>query len=294
MRTKRVGWAVAAVLGVLGAAVPAAGFDSFRAVGWFKGKSQISDGAVRCEIPTTTSGISDGTFSMGLWSTFGESFLAFPDANSAFANPCGGFLHLQNNLLAQGITVERVALTFRVLGAKRFRQFVPTRNGLPVACRPFRKQTLFTGAYLGPANSTTETPSGAPNSVLIQLLPMVSSNLVGCLRSQYGPVPTDVLSSITLKILATAVGTSDAGDEFRSNTLGYALSLRHTCGNGRVDDGEICDPAATNTCTGFCAIASGETTGICSGNDLVLCRSDVDCFGTCLGGNSPEECTCLY
>jgi hypothetical protein len=299
MRTKGVAWAVAAVLGVLSTVGPAGAESNpngmvFRAVGWLRGKAEVSESSITCEIPTSESGIADGAFSMGLWNTYGEEFLYFPDVNRAFANPCGGWLHLRNNLLDQGINVERVRIRYRIPGSRRLRQFVPTRNGFPIACRPFRKQTLFVGARLEPANSTQKVPSGLPNSAVIQLLPLVNNNVVNCLRSQYGPLPADVVTSLLLKIVVTADGVSDAGGHYTTNALGYALSLRHTCGNGRRDDGEICDPTAPNTCVGFCIINAGDTTGICSGNDTIACRSDVDCFGTCLDGSSPSECTCVY
>ena len=38
----------------------------------------------------------------------------------------------------------------------------------------------------------------------------------------------------------------------------------------------------------------GEPTGLCSHNDLIECRNDGDCTGTCLDGNDPSECTCVY
>jgi hypothetical protein len=300
MRTKGVMGMLAAVLAVMAVAVPAQAGNNpngtvFRAVGWFRGESQISDGSITCEIPTAESGIADGAFDMGLWNTLGEAFLYFPDSNSAFGNPCGGFLHLQNNLIDQSIVIQRVEFSYKIPGAKRLRQFVPARNGFPTACRSFRKQRLFVGGVLGPVNSTIDSVSGAPNSLLIKMLPIVNTNVVNCLRSQYGPVPTDVLSSLPLRVTATAVGVSDSGEVYRSNPMPYMLSLRHTCGNGRLDELESCDPTApVNTCTGFCVIATGESFGFCSRNRGVACQADVDCFGQCLDGNSPSECTCLY
>lgn len=297
MRIKGVAMMVLAA--ALSAAAPAGADNNpngtvFRATGWFRGEAEISEGSIRCEVPTINSGISEGAFSMGLWNTYGEPFLMFPDANSAFGNPCGGFLSVQSNLLDQALNVEKIKVTYRIAGAKQFRQFVPTRNGFPIACRPFRKQTLFVAARLNPVNSSEDLVSGAPNVALIQMLPLVNTGLVNCLRSQYAPLPTDVLSALTLRITATAVGTSDAGETYRANPLAYNLTLRHTCGNGRVDDGELCDPAAPDTCRGFCVVAAGESTGICSHNEAVVCRNDFDCFGVCTDGGNPSECLCIY
>ena len=64
---------------------------AFRAVGWFRGKGEISDSSIKCEVPTTTSAIADGSFAMGLWNTYGVATVYFPDINGPFANPCDAF-----------------------------------------------------------------------------------------------------------------------------------------------------------------------------------------------------------
>jgi hypothetical protein len=263
----------------------------FRAVGWFKGKAEITAGRINCEIPNVNNAISEGSFALGLWNTFGRQTVYFPDINSEFGNPCGGWIQLQNNLLDQAINVERIVLQYRIQGARRFRQFVATRNGFPLACRQFRKEVHFNGARLNPANSTESTSSsGAPNVAFIEMLPMVTPQLISCLRDQYTGIPTDVYSSFPLVIRATAYGMSDAGDGYRSNVIKYSLNLRHSCGNGRVDDGEQCDasPTAPNTCFGACA------SGSCSQAETIPCMSDADCSGTCMPQNTPSECVCVY
>src|SRR4029453_14578937 len=96
-----------------------------------------------------------------------------------------------------------------------------------------------------PASSTdTNSSSGQANVAFLQLIPMVSPQLLHCLRSVYAGIYTDMFVSPPLVIRATAVGRADSGDVYRSNTARYTLTLRHTCGNGRVDDGEECDPIA--------------------------------------------------
>src|SRR5438552_579982 len=110
---------------------------AFRAAGWFRGKSQTSTEGITCEIPTVASAIADGSFETGLWNTFGFQTLYFPDLNNPFGNPCGVWVQLQNNLLNQAIQVDHIALHYKILGARRFRQFVPARNGFPIACLGF-------------------------------------------------------------------------------------------------------------------------------------------------------------
>jgi hypothetical protein len=177
----------------------------------------------------------------------------------------------------------------RIPGAGRFRNDVPTRKGFPLACKQFSKVKFFAGARLDPVDSdTTSSNSGAPNVVFLQLVPMVSTQLVTCLRSQYTSLPTDTLASVPLVISAKATGRGDDGSILRTNTISYTLTLRHVCGNGRVDDGELCDPNAPNTCLlGPCQ------DGQCGDSDFA-CFSDADCIGTCLAAGDPSECTCVY
>jgi len=262
---------------------------AFRAVGWFKGKGEISDTSIKCEIPTNSSAIFDGSFAMGLWNTYGFPTLYFPDVNGPFGNPCGGFLQLQNLLSTQAIQIDHIELRYKIAGAKRFRGSVPTRNQWPLACRGLQRATVYTGAVLNPINSTTDTSeSGAPNIALIQVLPLVSTQMFNCLRGQYAPLPTDLYSSLPIVIRATVVGTSDSGDTYRSNSLAYTLNLRHTCGNGRLDDGEMCDPS-----TPFSSCFDTCTSNIC-GVSGAPCNTSADCVGQCIDGNSPSECVCVY
>jgi hypothetical protein len=300
MRTSGREPAVAALLAVVLAAGPAGAASnrngtSFRAVGWFKGRSTVSATSITCEIPTVTSAIADGAFAMGMWNTYGTQTIYFPDINLPFSNPCGGWIQLRNNLIDQAIVVERVALRYNIRGARRFRQFVPTRNGWPVACNYVRRAELFVGDVVNPVNSTQDNSgSGAPNTTFIQLLPLVEPEVFHCLRRQYAPLSTNILASLPLVITATAFGTSDAGGSYQANTVRYTLNLRHLCGNGRVDDGEFCDPDAPSTCAGFCKLAQGETTGTCSHDEGIGCRTDNDCLGFCMPQNDPSECVCVY
>ena len=262
----------------------------FRAVGFAAGESEISGGQIKCKIPDIDGAIRDGAFQYGLWNTYGFQSLSFPDVNQPFGNPCGGWLQVQNNLFNQAIQVERVEFRFAIPGAGRLRQFVPTRHRFPIACRDFRAATLFTGATLNPANSSqTISSSGAPNVAFMQMIPMVTPQLLHCLRSVYAGISTDMLVSLPLVIRATAVGRADSGDIYRSNTARYTLTLRHLCGNGRVDDGEDCDPMAPDVCSGRCLA------GACSIPAGAVCTVDSDCLqGTCVAPDDPSECICTY
>jgi hypothetical protein len=262
----------------------------FTAVGFFKGEASISDESVTCEVPTMSTAIYDGFFAMGLWNTYGEQTLFFPNPNSAFGNPCGVWAQLRNNLLDQGITVERFEARYRIPHAKQFRQFVPTFKQFPIACRSMRKDFLYVGGRVEPFNSTQNSSgSGAPNVAFLQMISVVPSQMIHCLRDQYASMPTDMLVSMPLVIRVRAHGTSDSGEAFRSNWISYNLSLRHTCGNGRKDDLEECDPTApNNTCASACVAGS------CAGNVDHPCTSAADCTGSCIGNGGPSECTCQF
>ena len=289
----RVG--MAAVLGLVVAAGSATAGNNpngsvFTAVGFFKGEAQISEDSVTCEVPTLSTAIYDGFFAMGLWNTYGEQTLLFPNPNSAFGNPCGGWVQLRNNLFDQGITIERYEARYRIPNARRFRQFVPTFQKFPIACRSLRKDFFYVGGRVEPFNSTQNSSgSGAPNVAFNQMVPIVSTQMIQCLREQYASMPTEMLVSLSLIVKVRVHGTSDSGEAYRSNWISYTLNLRHTCGNGRLDDLEQCDPTSpNNTCGSACV------SGFCTNNLTRACASTADCIGSCIGNGGPSECTCQY
>jgi hypothetical protein len=277
-------------------AVQPAGADNnpnglaFRALGFYKGRAEISVDQITCEIPTVSSAISDGAFAMGMWNTFGFATNYFPDPNHPFGNPCGGWIQLQNNMLDQGVSLTHVDLRYRIQGARRFQPFVPAFRKFPVGCRTFRREKIFIGGYVSPMNSTLDsTGSGRPNVVFAQMLPMVNTQLVHCLRDQYASLSTDMFTSLSLVTRARVFGVSDAGDNFVTNTILYTLNLRHTCGNGRIDDGEACDPRS---------VLDGCAIGVCENNECTTsgrpCTVNSDCNGVCIPSNDPMECHCGF
>jgi hypothetical protein len=263
----------------------------FRAVGFFKGKASVSQDTITCEVPSIATKISDGAFSIGLWNTFGLPTLLFPDVNSPFGDPCGGYLQVQSNMTTQSIALDRIEVKLSIPGAGRFRsKGVRTFRGWPVACMSLRKSVTYVGDVLGPANSNdVGGSSGAPNVAFVQMLPLLPTETIQCLRSQYAPLPSTSFASLPVVIRVSAVGISDSGSTYRSNTVSYTLNMRHTCGNGRVDDGEECDATSPgNTCAGAC------TGGVCTNNPNLGCQTNLDCAGACTAPGGPSECICLY
>jgi hypothetical protein len=264
-----------------------------RAVGWYQGDASITQSGIRCEVPNIDGAISDGFYTMGIWNTFGEQTIQFPDRNSAFANPCGGYIQLWNSMVKQGITLNRVNLSYRIGQARRFDAVVSQRRGWPTACNQFRNATIYAGIRLGP-NDPLAPPSnnsGLPNVAFIQVVPMISASVFGCLREQYASLPPDVYTDFPLIVKARASGFADNGNRYVSNVIKYTLNLRHVCGNGRLDDGEACDLTASGAACSGSAICVGNT---CIGDPTRGCNTDADCIGTCQPAGSLEECTCTY
>jgi hypothetical protein len=264
-----------------------------RAVGWYQGKASISQAAITCEIPEVETAIADGFFTMGIWNTFGEQTIQFPDRNSAFANPCGGWMQLWNSMVKQGITLNRINLVYRIGNPRQFDAVVSQRRGWPTACNAFRKTSIYAGVRLGPNDpfAPPSSGSGLPNVAFVQVRPMVSAAVFGCLREQYASLPPDVYTDFPLIVKARAFGIADNGDRFTSNVIKYTLNLRHVCGNGRLDDGEACDLTASGAACSGSAICVGNT---CIGDPTRGCNTDADCLGTCQPAGSLEECTCTY
>jgi hypothetical protein len=257
-----------------------------RAVGFFQAQSSGTGGT--CTVPSVGQGVPVSSDTIGLWDTFGIPTIQYP------IDECLGWMELQNNMTAQGISLTRVDLKLRIEGAGRFRQFVPTRNGWPTACKQFRHATVFTGAHLFPFGtdpSFGNTGSGVGNVAFVNLFPMVSSQVIHCLRSQYAALPSDVYVSFPLIIQATASGIKDSGGGAKSNQLQFTLNLLHLCGNGRIEAGEQCDPNATlNACVGTCDTSKHT----CQQNPTQPCLTDGDCVGSCLPQGDPMECSCAY
>ena len=286
-RWKRLRAALAASVLVAGpawAGVPQDGLV-LRAVGFFEASSS---GSGTCSIPTATTGIPVSSDAIGLSNTFGEITTNYP------MSACQGWMQLQNVQTAQGVSIDRIDIRLRIAGAGRFRQFVPTRQGFPTACRNLRKSTVFSGAHLFPFGSDPDvgnTGSNQPHLAFVNLFPMVDAQVFGCLREQYAGLPANVYTSFPLIIRAVASGISDNGDRVKSNPIRFTLTLMHFCGNGRIEQGEVCDPNAPNICAvGPCDTAENA----CRGDGSVFCQTDADCGGTCVQEGDPMECTCLY
>lgn len=293
MRFSKCMWVAGVVLLCLAAGAPpaVAGYQSnphgmlFRAVGWFRGKGEVTADQIKCEVPTVATAIPDGSYSLGISRTAGVQTIAFPDPNNPFADPCGVYLAFQNNMIEQAVTLLQIKLRFRIAG-RRF----------PHGCRRLRRWALFMGRRINPVNSTEESLSGAPNLVFMPMLFMVSPQLIRCLDEELVSTPPTDLPAVDLVIKAVGIGVTDSGDRIRSNRISYHLNLRRECGDGRLEVGEECDPADASfaSCEGTC----DPTTMRCVFDGHLVrppvrqCTTDADCMLTCLPPGRPDGCTC--
>lgn len=298
----RIVAAVVAVMLVAGAAQ--AGDDGLvlRSTGWYQGVASISEESVTCQIPSISSAFPDNTFVIGMSNTFGVETTHFPDFLNPFGDPCGGWVQVWNSMRSQGINLQKIVTKYKVArGNRRFGRtgLVPMRRNFPIACRDFRRQVLFLGTRLEPNNPFTSSSSnsGASNVAFVQVFPQYSADLLSCIRDNFGPLPTDAFTSLPLVAKSKVYGRADNGEKYRSNTIRYTLTLTHTCGNGRIDNFEECDPSVTgpggipvSQCTGSALCVNSA----CVANPSRPCVMDGDCIGVCGDQGTRTECACFY
>lgn len=211
---------VTVVIASMAVAQPAEAFRSnpngmlFRLIGIFQGT--VEEG--KCTVPTANQAIADSTRSIcrdatEITSTEGTSVfptVMFPDL-ATFANFCGGFVGLQNNMINQAINVSKVKIRYRIPG-----------RGFPVLCRGFRVFKTFIGSRIDPFNSINPSPFGAPNINFVQLLPIYSPQMLDCLRD---PLRGNVQAPVTVGARIRVFGKLDDGGRIKSNRSRYSLTL---------------------------------------------------------------------
>jgi hypothetical protein len=186
----------------------------FRAIGIFQG--EVEEG--KCKVPTASQAIADGSRSIcrdatEIVSAEGTSVfptVMFPEL-ATFANFCGGFVGMQNNMINQAINVSKVKIRYRIPG-----------RGFPVLCRGFRVFKTFIGSRIDPFNSINPSPFGAPNINFVQLLPIYSPEMFDCLRD---PQRGNVQAPVTVGARIILFGQMDDGGKIKSNRVRYSLTL---------------------------------------------------------------------
>lgn len=174
----------------------------FTATGIWRGPGSIEDGQIRCTEPNITNAIIDTSATLSL-----SLVTEFPDRFNASADPCGGYLGLENRLLSLAMNVQAIEIEYDVPGAA---VDVPDH-------------AVSTGFRINPSSSTTEATSGLPNLVYAELVgQIVPATIVDYLKIFANQLPQrPYLMTATL----VAVGQSQNGDHYRSNPVGYSFTI---------------------------------------------------------------------
>ena len=174
----------------------------FRATGMFRGREQIDQGRITCTIPTVADALVDAAYNLSL-----SSVTAFPDRLEIDANPCGGYIGLQNNLDEQSMNVREISITYEV----------------PGALVPIPPTSVTFGQTILPATSEQTTQSGQANLLFSQLEgQIVPRNLLVYLNANANRLPA---TPYLMNVYLVARGQSDDGTNYETNEIGYQLTM---------------------------------------------------------------------
>lgn len=174
----------------------------FRAVGTFRGLESIELDKITCTEPTVQNAIADVAFTLNI-----STAVDFPNRNDALADPCGGYIALENNLTNLAINVQEISLRYEVPGAAIQ---VPDHS-------------VSLGRRILPASSTQQTTSGQANLVFIELVGQIlPRTLVVFLNQNLNLLPP---TPYTLNVFMVARGQADTGERFETNEIGYTLTI---------------------------------------------------------------------
>ncbi len=174
----------------------------FSANGMFRGPETIDQGQIRCQQPTLQNAIVDTSFTLDISST-----VDFPNRNDPFADPCGGYMALENHLGTQAILVGEIALRYQIPGAAIA---VPTHS-------------VSTGLRIESASSQAETSSGQANLIYAELVgQIVPAQMINWLNQNANLLPQ---TPYTLNVFLEAQGQAESGVNYTSNELGYTITI---------------------------------------------------------------------
>ena len=174
----------------------------FTANGIFRGLEQIEQDRITCTEPNIGNAIIDSSFTLSI-----STVIDFPNRNDPRADPCGGYISLQNQLATQSINVQGVDIRYEVPGASI--QIPPN----PVTF----------GQRILPASSDVDTPSGQANLIFAELVGQIlPRNIVIFMNQNADRLPAP---PYLMNIFFTASGQSDNGDRYTTNEIGYQMTI---------------------------------------------------------------------
>ncbi len=175
----------------------------FRATGIFRGLESIQPDRITCTEPTTSNAIIDASFTLSLSLPIG----GFPDRFNPDADPCGGYIGLQNNLTNQSINVYEIAIRYEV----------------PGAAVQIPDWSVSFGQSIPPATFEGDTPSGQPNLIFAELVgQIVPLPILVFLNQNVNRLPE---TPYVMNVFIKARGQSDQGTNYETNEIGYTLTI---------------------------------------------------------------------
>lgn len=174
----------------------------FRAVGIFRGEETIEEDRITCVSPTVDTNIVDTSYSLLI-----SRVIDFPNRTQPIANPCGGWIALENGLSVEAFNVEEISIRYEVPGAL-------------VQVPP---HSVSIGQTIPPASSDLDTASGAPNVIFAQLVGQIVPRPIIIFMNQNAarlPVPPYLMN-----VYLVARGQADDGTSYESNEIGYQLTI---------------------------------------------------------------------
>ena len=208
--TKKYGrprvWMAVVVAGLLGSACGSGGSQTdglvLDATGIWRGPESISGSTITCTEVSVSNAIVDNAFTIYL-----NLVRAFPDRNNALADPCGGYLGVENNLTELAMNVRTIDVRYEVVGSD---VAIPSHQ-------------IATGFQIPSASSTVATTSGQPNLVYAEMVAQfVPAMVLDFLREREGQLPE---MPYQLNAYARATGQSEAGKQYRSGEVGYTFTI---------------------------------------------------------------------
>lgn len=174
----------------------------FRAVGTYRGLESIELGRITCTEPTEQSAIVDTSYTLDI-----GTVVDFPNRNDPFADPCGGYIALENNLETISINVQEIVIRYEVPGAAIQ---VPDHS-------------VSFGQRILPSSSDQQTPSGRANLLFAELVgQIVPRTIIVFLNQNVNLLPA---SPYIMNAFITARGQSDTGETYETNEIGYTFTI---------------------------------------------------------------------
>src|SRR5690606_8262811 len=158
-------------------------------------------GRITCTEPTVENAIIDASFTLDI-SVVDD----FPDRFDPFADPCGGYIALENNLATLAMNVQEIVIRYEVPGSA---VQVPDHS-------------ITFGRRIQPASSQQETPRGQPNLIFAELVgQLVPRTHIIFLNQNVNLLPSP---PYLMNAFIVAKGQSDTGEDYTTNEIGYQFT----------------------------------------------------------------------